>query len=173
MFNRKVYGKKYYLKNRLRLLAQKKIYHQKTRTIRLKKQRERYKKAQKERLEYAKTYRLNNLERLRKRARERYWENPERFKKLERNNRRKNWTALKELVLQKFNGECKECKITDIRVLQIDHVKGDGHKDRKNGLQGVSLLRAVLKDTQGRFQLLCANCNWIKRVENEERKQRI
>jgi hypothetical protein len=28
--------------------------------------------------------------------------------------------------------------------------------------------RAVLSDTSGKYQLLCANCNWIKRFENGE-----
>jgi hypothetical protein len=29
-------------------------------------------------------------------------------------------------------------------------------------------LKGVLADADGRYQLLCANCNWIKRAEENE-----
>jgi hypothetical protein len=29
-------------------------------------------------------------------------------------------------------------------------------------------LKKVLADTTGSYQLLCANCNWIKKSENNE-----
>lgn len=58
----------------------------------------------------------------------------------------------------------------DVRCLQIDHVKGDGAEDFKKGIRNGStpLYKAVLADTDGRYQLLCANCNWIKRHVNKE-----
>ena len=56
---------------------------------------------------------------------------------------------------------------TDFRILQFDHVKGKGTKDRKKrGFE--KLCKAVLKDNKGEFQLLCSNCNWIKAFENRE-----
>lgn len=60
---------------------------------------------------------------------------------------------------------------TDSRCLQIDHVNGDGAKRRKSGEEknGSTLYRKVMKTTPGvEYQLLCANCNWIKRRENNE-----
>src|SRR6267378_4262519 len=58
----------------------------------------------------------------------------------------------------------------DKDLLQVDHVNGDGYKDRqhrRNQDPGV-LCRLVLRDFEGRFQLLCANCNWKKRIKNKE-----
>jgi hypothetical protein len=59
---------------------------------------------------------------------------------------------------------------TDQRCLQVDHVQGDGHIERKENKGGdtAALYGRVLKDTDNRYQLLCANCNWIKRVLNKE-----
>ena len=59
---------------------------------------------------------------------------------------------------------------TDARCLQIDHVKGDGAKKRHGGEgNGVVSYRKVLKTVPGEeYQLLCANCNWIKREVNGE-----
>ena len=60
---------------------------------------------------------------------------------------------------------------TDFRALQIDHVEGHGTNDIKAG--GTAWYDRVLKFiksdlTQTKYQLLCANCNWIKRsVKNE------
>ena len=53
----------------------------------------------------------------------------------------------------------------DLRCLQIDHVNGGGNKEHKLGPN--SLYRKILKDPTG-YQLLCANCNWIKRDINGE-----
>ena len=59
---------------------------------------------------------------------------------------------------------CKRCGFTDIRALQIDHVYGGGHKKTHNA----SMLLKQIKENPNDFQILCANCNWIKRVENNE-----
>lgn len=86
---------------------------------------------------------------------------------------------LREQALQYLGGKCANpvcgwantdgsLGCSDFRCLQIDHVNGDGVKDRrKTGVSSV-FLRKVLRDTSGMYQLLCANCNWIKRVENKE-----
>ena len=54
---------------------------------------------------------------------------------------------------------------TDIRCLQVDHVHGGGRKERtKPGFYTGKIYLLVLDDEGGKYQLLCANCNWIKRV---------
>ena len=62
---------------------------------------------------------------------------------------------------------------TDSRCLQIDHVLSDGAKRRKeSGKEGSRLYNTVLKTPPGEiYQLLCANCNWIKRHEKRELPQ--
>jgi hypothetical protein len=49
-------------------------------------------------------------------------------------------------------------------------VKGDGAQRRRiKGAEGSRLLDTVLKTVPGEvYQLLCANCNWIKRFVNRE-----
>lgn len=63
---------------------------------------------------------------------------------------------------------CKRCGFDDVRALQIDHVNGGGQQEFRTK-SGTSYLYHVLKYIpDGRYQLLCANCNWIKRHENQE-----
>ncbi len=61
----------------------------------------------------------------------------------------------------------------DVRpCLQIDHVHGDGAKRRKAGEKGTAFYTKVLASLPGvDYQLLCANCNWIKRHVNRELPQ--
>lgn len=84
--------------------------------------------------------------------------------------RRKKEKELRLAVLNKYGHKCNRCSLDDYRALQIDHVKGGGTKDSK--LNKASYYKRVLHDTKGTYQLLCANCNWIKRFENEEHKPR-
>jgi hypothetical protein len=62
---------------------------------------------------------------------------------------------------------CIRCGFTDSRALQIDHVHGGGAQELKR-IHTDMYYRKVLADTEGTYQLLCANCNWIKRHENNE-----
>ena len=72
-----------------------------------------------------------------------------------------------------MGGKCVRCGFSDPRALQIDHINGGGSKERKErGFNG-NFHRHVLKsfiNKENKYQLLCANCNWIKRVENNESK---
>ena len=52
--------------------------------------------------------------------------------------------------------------------LQLDHVFGKGRKERQLTTSYI-IYQRVLTDTEGRYQLLCANCNWIKRNSEVER----
>lgn len=75
---------------------------------------------------------------------------------------------LREKVFNKFNNQCNKCKFPDKRAFQIDHVNGGGKGERVK--MGIGFYSKVLKDTENKYQLLCANCNWIKRFENKEVK---
>jgi hypothetical protein len=74
---------------------------------------------------------------------------------------------LRTRVLEKFGSACNHCGFTDIRALQIDHVDGGGAAERKI-LKKDTLYRAVINDSTNKYQLLCANCNCIKRVDKHE-----
>lgn len=73
----------------------------------------------------------------------------------------------RKLVLEKLGNVCKKCGYSDVRALHIDHVNGDGKKERN---MRKSLNRKIVLGLVdiSRYQLLCANCNWIKKVENNE-----
>jgi hypothetical protein len=55
----------------------------------------------------------------------------------------------------------------DLDMLHIDHVNRDGAKERRN-LSDLMIYRRVLEDTEGRYRILCANCNWKKRQVDRE-----
>ena len=72
-----------------------------------------------------------------------------------------------------LGGVCR-CGFSDWRALQLDHIHGGGTKERL-GLKKFDLAlvyyRFIIKnpeDAKKKFQLLCANCNWIKRYEANE-----
>lgn len=91
---------------------------------------------------------------------------------------------LKEKIFLKLGNRCNnsECRwinsdgtqcCTDCRCLQIDHVNGGGYQEKRIIRNRLTFLKKVLSDTTGMYQLLCANCNWIKRVEKNEEKNSI
>lgn len=72
-------------------------------------------------------------------------------------------------VLKHLGDKCIRCGFDDSRALQIDHINGGGRKEMKERkMNRYSFLKDVLADETGKYQLLCANCNWIKREENRE-----
>lgn len=74
---------------------------------------------------------------------------------------------LRQRVTSKLGDACARCGFDDPRALQIDHLNGGGNQERKtHGWWGV-YKRILAGDVEG-FQLLCANCNLIKRIENKE-----
>lgn len=79
-------------------------------------------------------------------------------------------------TLEILGGKCVFCGISDRRVLQIDHVNGGGSKERKEKGFTRNFHKFVMDsylNKENKYQLLCANCNWIKRFENKEAKGKI
>ena len=71
--------------------------------------------------------------------------------------------------LQKMGGKCVKCGFSDWRALQVDHINGGGGKEIKTiGSSYPRYYKKILADKDGKYQLLCANCNWIKKDENNE-----
>lgn len=78
--------------------------------------------------------------------------------------------ALRKAVLAFLGNRCLRCGITDERVLQVDHINGLGTRERRM-LGTYGLYKKILQDLDHEhYQLLCANCNWIKRYEVGELK---
>ncbi len=105
-------------------------------------------------------------------------DNQDRYKNYERKSysldikRRYNnpyYQKLRREVLKKLGNKCIQCGFSDWRALQIDHVNGGGTKEKKEIKRTYHLfVLEEIKKGSNKYQLLCANCNWIKRYENNE-----
>ena len=76
---------------------------------------------------------------------------------------------LKNAALELLGGKCSRCSFDDIRALQFDHINGGGLAEKKTRKRNhyKNIIESVLKK-ENKYQILCANCNWIKRCENGE-----
>ena len=79
------------------------------------------------------------------------------------------YSRLRNLIFEILGDKCTNCGFEDIRALQIDHINGGGSQERKTTKRHPYLvvLEKLEKGDEG-YQILCANCNWIKRHEKEE-----
>lgn len=83
------------------------------------------------------------------------------------------YTALRSRIVAALGGRCIYCGFSDPRCLQIDHINGDGAEERR-AHGGMSYLTNILADIEsGRYQVLCANHQWIKRFDNMEDGRRF
>lgn len=74
-------------------------------------------------------------------------------------------------ILDCLGHRCVRCGFEDDRALQIDHRRSNGAEDRRHGRKNhYHLILAHIQESpdQDEYQILCANCNWIKRHEMEE-----
>lgn len=76
--------------------------------------------------------------------------------------------GVREEAMMKLGRRCARCGFDDPRALQIDHVNSDGFAELRGQFSGYKYLKKVIADTDGRYQILCANCNWIKRHDRQE-----
>lgn len=96
-------------------------------------------------------------------------ENPKRRREIDH----KAWAKAKEEVLTHYGNDklaCVKCGFDDIRALSIDHINGRGEIDRKNINRRGGMLYFWLRKNnypEG-FQTLCMNCQFIKRIINNE-----
>ncbi len=63
---------------------------------------------------------------------------------------------------QRLGGKCVKCGFADERALQFDHIQAIGRKRPMGWAHYKHLGEAIIA---GKIQLLCANCNQIKRHE--------
>ena len=88
------------------------------------------------------------------------------------NNKAKNKYPYKDkfIVVAHYSiGEmcCRNCRYSNIKGLQVDHINGKGRQH--NTSIKTSLYNWLIKnDFPEGFQILCRNCNVIKRWDNEE-----
>lgn len=119
--------------------------------------------------EYALNRYYNNKEKIRN-SRKEYEQEYHRVNYIKRREatRRYNQKKRAELI-SVLGGKCVKCGFDDVRALQVDHINGGGSKDNANtsGMKNKVMLDRI-KSGDKSYQLLCANCNWIKRFNNNE-----
>lgn len=84
---------------------------------------------------------------------------------------------VREKLFEVYGCRCAICGFDDKRALQLDHINGDGAEERGsrfvNGVRTSSKsimsiwVMAIRVPDHTRYRILCANCNWIHRVENK------
>jgi hypothetical protein len=83
--------------------------------------------------------------------------------------------SYRKKLLELLGGRCVRCGLSDIRALQIDHINGHGSKElhKKGNITTYRQYMANPNLAKSQLQVLCANCNWIKRAENKEVRRKI
>lgn len=125
---------------------------------------------------YGKEYYKKHRNRIIRRNLDYYYKNREHLLQKRAELRRKKINLLKHEIFILLGNKCQRCGFNDARAFQIDHVKGDGCKEmmslqRKNIVRYYRKVLESIKNGENKYQLLCANCNWIKRVEKKEYKK--
>lgn len=76
-------------------------------------------------------------------------------------------------LIQLLGNSCINCGFNDIRALQIDHINGGGNQESEM-MGPYSMYTFYLNNiifAHQRLQVLCANCNWIKKSINKEHRK--
>lgn len=74
----------------------------------------------------------------------------------------------KMIVLEHYGEKCCKCGFSDWRTLSIDHINSDGAEHRKK-VSGAHIYRWLKNNNfPTGFQILCMNCQFIKRHEKKE-----
>lgn len=109
-------------------------------------------------------------QRVLERSKSQYHENPEYEHARKREYYRKNVVS----VFNALGNKCARCNEKDKRVLHIDHIQGGGYKHRKelnnSTYKFYKDILESLEKKENKFQLLCANCNWLEAIEKGYRK---
>jgi hypothetical protein len=80
---------------------------------------------------------------------------------------RKYGIKLRAEAIRALGGKCARCGVKDYRVLQIDHIDGGGRAEQAK-ITNRGIYRKIRDGHTDGYQVLCANCNWIKKYENNE-----
>jgi len=104
--------------------------------------------------------------------------NPDKVNKNALRYYKKEATRVKAEIYKLLGGQCSNPFnlnhgdfLTIIECLQIDHVNGNGREEREKFSNYTEMTKYILKQIQNGskdYQLLCSNCNWIKRHKNKE-----
>lgn len=145
---KKEYNKKYWIKNREEINKRNHEYHVKHREeINLQ----------------AKKYYQNNKEKIKKYIQT--YQKTEKFKIKHRASNKKRYFLYRKEMFDAIGSKvCKMCGFTDERALAINHINNDGFLERRI-FRAISQKRQIVLKEPHRYQVLCFNCNQIKKYE--------
>jgi len=150
-------------------------------------------KTKEARREYQRKWREQNKEKDRERSRRFYAQhkeerrlqakiyrntNRDKFREQVRNSHHIRRFKLRNEVINLLGSKCANCGYSsNIHALQIDHINGKGREDRRQ-FKGSQerfynyVIEYIKQGQNNKYQILCANCNAIKRIENKEHRER-
>lgn len=153
---KKEYDKKYYINNKEKYRELMHTYYNLNKDKIKKYSKEYYEKVKKERMPIWKI-----------KSKKRYLKNRDSSLSKAREHHKKQRI---EFLIKIGECKCRICGFSDWRALQIDHVNGDGFIERKK--YGGAITRKqqtkLIEENPQNYQILCCNCNWIKKYENKE-----
>ncbi|KKR07004.1 MAG: hypothetical protein UT33_C0006G0080 [Candidatus Peregrinibacteria bacterium GW2011_GWC2_39_14] len=97
------------------------------------------------------------------------YKNPETRKRCQAKSFRERKAKARCEIIEMLGNKCSKCGFEDERALCLDHVNGGGKKEQKKF--GGSYIMQILKRIKlgsEEYQLLCCNCNQIKKIDNKE-----
>ena len=83
--------------------------------------------------------------------------------------------TMKNNLFDILGHKCVKCGFSDKRALQFDHIFGGGTQERKktNAYHVMKFYSENINIAKQKLQVLCANCNWIKKHDEHEYKKNI
>lgn len=118
-------------------------------------------------IEKVKRWQQANPDRKHEMQRRYFYKNRNRIRKYIRERRAK----FRKLVLMHYSEgtmQCKYCGFSDERALSVDHINGGGTQHRKTMKSGGNFCEVLVREGYPKgYQILCMNCQFIKRSENE------
>ena len=89
--------------------------------------------------------------------------------------KREEYSRIKSEIFKFLGDKCKDCGYDkDVRALCIDHVNGGGSEERrKHKGSYYNIIHDRIMSGSIEYQLLCAICNMIKKIEKNEGRKRI
>jgi len=109
-----------------------------------------------------KAWRLKNIEKERERHKLLHVKLGTMWAKTQKERRQKDRITLFDTLGRK----CIFCGYSDIRALQFDHINGGGRRESLRHGNGQLMIRYYSRhpeEAREKLQVLCANCNWIKK----------
>lgn len=167
---RKEYNRKYWENNKQKLAQQNK--QRRLDNIEVYKERDKkyYLEHLEQKLKYQVEWRLNHIEQHKEYCKEHYQNN-----RISRDLSTKAEERKLRIRLFKILGgaKCKYCPCQIYQCLHFDHVNGNGGKDRIKHKSNHTVWRYYVNNpelTKRELQVLCANCNYIKRWKEFNKK---